>query len=57
MGTCDAKGSVLGAREPIYFPAERSEPVYVSAAGENYADYKADMADFTSKCGTSVVYG
>ena len=39
------------------FPGERSEPVIFGAAGENFADFKAEMAYFMAKWGTNVVYG
>ena len=36
---------------------ERSEPVLISAAGEIFEDFRAEMANFMSKWGTLVVYG
>ena len=53
----DAKGSVSGDPGVGYFPGERSEPVFLGAAGENFADFKAEMAYFMAKWGTNVVYG
>ena len=41
----DAKASVSGDPGVGYFPGERSEPVFLGAAGENFADFKAEMAD------------
>ena len=53
----DAKGSVSGDPGVGYFPGERSEPVFLGAAGENFADFKAEMAYFMAKWGTNVVCG
>ena len=36
---------------------ERSELVFTGAAGENFAVSKAEVPNFTSKSGTTVVYG
>ena len=41
----------------IYFPGERSESGVLGAAGKKMGDFKAEMAYFTSKWGTRVVYG
>ena len=47
----DAKGSFSGDPGVGYFPGERSEPVFLGAAGENFADFKAEMAYFMCKMG------
>ena len=54
---CDAKWSDFGDPEVGYFTGERSEPVLFGVAGENFADFKAEMAYFMAKWGTNVVYG
>ena len=52
-----AKGLFFGDPGEGQLTGERSEPVFTGAAGESFAVSKAEMANFTSKSGTRVVYG
>ena len=52
----DAKGSLFGDPGEAQIIGERSEAVFTGAAGKDLAASKAEMANFTSKLGTRVVY-
>ena len=56
-GVINAKGSFFGDPGEAQFTGERSESVFTGAAGETIAVSKAEMANFTTKSGTRVVYG
>jgi len=55
----DAKGSFFSSFFRSWghlIHSERSELRFFGAAGENFVDFKAEMANFMSKWGTKVVY-
>ena len=53
-----AKGPFFGDLGEGQLTGERSEPLFTGAAGEIFCDFhKVEVPNFTSKSGTTVVYG